>query len=186
MSSKYKFHNPNGLYFCTLTIVRWIDLFTRQRYRDIILDNLRFCLTTKGLHISGYVIMSNHIHLIASTAHPLGLSYLIGRFKSYTSKQLLDALTSAPESRRDWMLYLFRNYAVFHKKDQQFQLWTHDSHPVELLSHKMALQKLEYIHLNPVRAGWVRHPEDWLYSSASNYILGEGLLEVDMLPPVLV
>ena len=66
MSSKYKFHNPDGTYFVTFAIVRWVDVFTGDIYREIIPDSLKYCQTEKGLRLHAYVIMTNHLHLIIS------------------------------------------------------------------------------------------------------------------------
>jgi len=61
------------------------------------------------------------------------------------------------------------------------QFWKHENYPVELVSEKFIAQKLNYIHMNPVRAGLVERAEDWLYSSARNYLLQPGLMEIDLL-----
>ena len=54
MSRKYKIRDQEKLYFATLTIVEWIDLFTRQEYRDIVLNSLRYCQENKGLDLCAY------------------------------------------------------------------------------------------------------------------------------------
>jgi putative transposase len=64
MSNKYKIIDQHGLNYLTLTIVGWIDIFSRKKYRDIIIESLRYCQENKGLKIYGYVIMTNHIHLM--------------------------------------------------------------------------------------------------------------------------
>lgn len=183
MSRKYQIKNPEGLYFCTLTVVRWIDLFTRPRYRELLLENLQFCQKRKGLHINGYVVMTNHLHLLAWSEPEHPLPQVLKEFKSYTAKVFLESLKQEPESR-DWILPLFRSHAVHYKPSQAHQVWIHGSHPKEAFSPLVAMQKLEYIHLNPVKAGWVRSPADWVYSSAGNYLRGEGILEVELLPLV--
>lgn len=82
--SKYKIHNQKGLYFLTLTTVGWIDIFTRAIYRDILVESLNYCIKEKGLVVYGYVIMSNHIHLIAqSESETQSLSDIIRDFKSF-------------------------------------------------------------------------------------------------------
>ena len=60
--SKYRIWEQNGLNYITLTVVGWIDIFSRQRYRDIAIDSLRYCQQHKGLHIVGYVII-NALHI---------------------------------------------------------------------------------------------------------------------------
>ena len=67
MSSNYKFHDQERPYFVTFTVIRWIDVFTRREYKDIIVDSLKYCITHKGLQLYAWVIMSNHIHLIIGT-----------------------------------------------------------------------------------------------------------------------
>ncbi len=66
MSEKYKFHNEDGIYFITPTIVEWIDLFTRKEYCELVLDSLKFCQQEKGLVIHAWCIMPSHIHLIVN------------------------------------------------------------------------------------------------------------------------
>ncbi len=86
MSEKYKFNDPDGIYFVTLTIVFWIDLFTRRDYKDMIIESLKFCQCTKGLKIHAWCIMSSHIHLIISRSGQTSLSEILRDFKKYTSK----------------------------------------------------------------------------------------------------
>ena len=173
MSKRYRFSEEIGLHYLTLTVVGWIDVFTRQRYRDIVLDSLRYCKDHKGLHVHGYVIMSNHVHLIASTSDGASLSEVIGAFKSFTAKAIIKAVEKGPESRKEWILRMFKYYAGKNKKkgkSQMNQFWQANSHPIVLYSKKVIVQKLDYIHFNPVRAGLVEKAQDYRYSSASNYL----------------
>ena len=62
MSEKYKFHNEDGIYFITPSIVNWIDLFTRQTYSELVLDSLRYCQKEKGLIIHAWCIIPSHLH----------------------------------------------------------------------------------------------------------------------------
>lgn len=64
MSGKYKFYNPDGMYFVSFAVVRWVDVFTRNIYREVIIDSLKYCQREKGLLLHAYVIMTNHLHLI--------------------------------------------------------------------------------------------------------------------------
>lgn len=165
--ASYKITDQDKAHFMTLSIVYWIDVFTRRRYRDIAIDSLRHCQKNKGLIIYGYVIMSNHLHLMASSE--TNLSDTLRDFKKFTSKKIIESLQDEPESRRKWMLNLFVYAAKQHKRNTTYQFWTHDNHPIEIYTHEFMLQKLKYIHDNPVRAGIVESPEDYLYSSARNY-----------------
>jgi REP element-mobilizing transposase RayT len=175
MSSGYKI-SGEGLYFLTFQIVGWLDIFTRKIYRDIVVESLRYCQQHKSLDLFAYVIMSNHIHLLAQS-NKGDLSGIIRDFKNYTSKTFLDALNDPIESRRDWMKLVFEYHGRF-KNKQSHQVWTHENHAEHVYSQKFIEQKIIYIHNNPVKAGIVKNPEDYIYSSASNYADLEYILEV--------
>jgi REP element-mobilizing transposase RayT len=87
----FKIRNQAATHFLTFTIVGWIDIFTRQHYRDIIIDSFKYCQQNKGLQIGGYVIMSNHVHTIF-TATQNNLSDVVRDFKTYTSKAITKAI----------------------------------------------------------------------------------------------
>ena len=126
--------------------------------------------------------MTNHIHLIVSASGKQTLSEVIGDMKSFTAKQILQSIKTQPESRRDWLLYLFRFFAKGNKYRNEHQFWDGDNHPINLYSKKVMLQKLNYIHFNPVRANWVLMPQYYVYSSASNYLDdGRGIMKVELL-----
>ncbi len=177
MSTGYQIKEQDKLYYLTLQVVDWIDIFTRQKYRDIIIENLSYCQQNKGLEIYAWVIMSNHIHLIAKSEHA-ELSNTLRDFKSYTSKLILSEIDSPGESRKEWMLKQFKEAAFKHKRNSDYQFWTHENHAELLFSNKFVEQKLDYIHNNPVRAAIVFKPADYQYSSAIDYADGKGLLDV--------
>src|SRR5689334_15113680 len=106
MTTGWQITNQSHAYFVTFTVVDWVDVFTRKVYRDIIIDSFKFCRQFKGLKIWGYVIMSNHVHCILSTANG-NLSDVIRDFKRHTASAILNAITSPNESRRDWMMKRF-------------------------------------------------------------------------------
>lgn len=168
MSTGYKIDNQDGAYYITLQIVNWADLFSRQVYRDIVINNLQYCIANKDLIVYAYVIMSNHIHLLVQS-NSGQLSNTIRDFKSYTSKKFIQHIEQNHESRSDWLLGVFKKAAFKHKRNSHYQIWTHENHAVHVYSDKFVTQKLDYIHHNPVRAGLVRQPEDYIYSSACNY-----------------
>lgn len=180
---RYRILDQQGLNFLTCTVVESIDLFTKVAYRNILIDSLRFCQKEKGLLLFGYVFMSNHIHLIARTDEPTGLSYILQQFKSFTAKEIIKCVQDEnfPENRRKWLLNHFAFNARKNKTGSKHQLWHHDNHPIALYTPKVIRQKLDYIHLNPVKAKIVAEPEHYLYSSAANYCGRKGLLEVELL-----
>lgn len=158
-----------------------VDVFTRKEYKDILIDCFDFCRKKKGLELYAYVIMTNHIHSIAIAKKPNRLSDIIRDFKKFTASQLLPVFQSPQESRRDLKMKRFEFAASEHKRNSHYQLWTHENHPIELFTEKVTRQKLNYTHNNPVRAGIVADPEDYLYSSARNYCGLPRVLEVDLL-----
>lgn len=180
MSGGYEIRDQHAMHYLTFQVVYWIDLFSRQIYRDIVLNSFRFCREEKGLKIHGYVIMSNHIHCILSS-EKTDLSTLVKELKAYTSKQLIKTIKEEPESRREWILWMFERAAKKHKRNNKYQVWTHENQPKEMISSDFIEQKLDYIHNNPVRAGIVENAEDYLYSSARNYAEMLSLMKVDLL-----
>ena len=180
MSRAYKIHKQEGAYFLTFQIVYWVDLFSRQRYRDIVVDGLNFCVKEKGLEIYSYVIMSNHLHMILRSSKE-NLSDVIRDFKRHTSRHLVKSIFSEPESRRDWILKLFAHAANSHERNENYQVWTHENHPEEIFSPEFTFRRINYIHNNPVRAGIVENAEDYLYSSARDYAGTTGFVTVEKL-----
>lgn len=76
---------------------------------------------------------------------------------------------------------MFRYFAHHHRGTQEHQIWQPDNHPIELYSEEVTIQNLQYIHANPVRSNLVRRPEEWVYSSASNYAEAHGVYDVKLL-----
>jgi len=178
----YKIKNQYHTHFLTLTIVGWADVFTRPIYKDLLIENLAYCQKEKGLILYAYVIMSNHLHLIAAAAEgSKGLSAILRDFKKFTAKQIIKTIKEQPESRRIWLLNLFTYHAKYNTNNTSYQVWIQDNHPIELISPKWINQKINYIHNNPVRANTVRQPSDYIYSSAANYIGQKGILDVNII-----
>jgi putative transposase len=179
----YKIRNQAAIHFITFAVVEWVDVFTRKDYRDIVLDSIRFCQKEKGLLLHSWCIMSNHFHLIVS-ARDSNLSDILRDFKKFTSKQIIAAIeNNAGESRKEWMLNIFRQQGEKNSRNNTYQFWRQDNLPQELYSAAFIFQKTNYIHQNPVEAGIVARPEDYLYSSAKDYYLTKkcGLLDVAFL-----
>lgn len=176
MSTGYKIHEKEGLYFLTFQIVGWVDIFTRKIYKDIVIKSFKYCQEHKGLKLFAYVIMSNHIHLMVQS-EAADLSGFIRDFKNYTSRKFLEIINTEEESRSKWMKIVFQFHGKY-KPKQTNQFWTHNNHAELIYSQKFIEQKLEYIHNNPVKAGIVAKPEDYIYSSAGNYAGLESVIDV--------
>ena len=161
-------------YFLTCTVLNWLPLFNRPDTVQIVLDSLTFLCREKRLTLFAYVILENHLHLVAESDD---LSKEIGTFKSYTARRIIDLLKEKKAASILWQLNFFKKQ---HKTDRPYQFWQEGSHPQQIQSEEMMVQKIEYIHYNPVRRGYVEEPRHWRYSSASNYAGCGGLLEVTM------
>jgi len=174
---KQNIKKENGTYFLTMTVVNWVDVFTREAYCKTIIEAFQYCIENKGLNIYAFCIMSNHIHLVANCDETHSLSDTIRDFKKFTSKKIIDQIQKDPESRKEWMLKLFQANAANHSKTKTYKFWKDGNHAIELYNPKFTRIKVNYIHKNPVRAGYVKNIEDWKYSSASNYLGLESVLQ---------
>jgi putative transposase len=173
----------NASYYITMTVVGWIDVFTRKNHRDAITDSLRYCIKNKGLNVYAYCLMTNHFHMIVNTNEPFELKDVIRDFKKFSAKKILFQIMNEPESRREWMLNEFRKAASESSKHKTFKFWKVGNHAIELYTERFVWIRINYIHKNPVADGFVDSPEDWRYSSDGNYLGKETVLpEVCCLP----
>ncbi|MFC1651966.1 transposase [Patescibacteria group bacterium] len=165
-------------YFLTFTTIDWIDIFTTRKYFEILIDSLKFC-QKKGLKIHGYVLMRNHLHLLVSSIKK-SLPSLIQSFKRHTTREIKRVLI---KDKRKYVLQLIEK-SLSKKKGNLFQIWQHSNYPEFIETEKFFFQKLEYIHNNPVKAGYVKKPEDYLFSSARNYELhDDSIIKIDRIDP---
>ncbi|MEO6719497.1 MAG: transposase [Ferruginibacter sp.] len=159
MSSKYKFIDQEAVYFTTSTVVGWSDIFTRDIYRDILLDSIRFCQKNQGLVLHAWVLMTNHLHMICSFKNNNDPGLVLRNIKSFTAMKLVDAIINNPtESRRKYLLHTFEEEGKKSSSNFHFKFWEHENHPVLLDSIFLYNQKLNYLHWNPVTAGFVTEP----------------------------
>jgi putative transposase len=179
MATRYRFGSGEYPHFITYSVVNWIDALSRPMYKDIIVKSLKFCMDNKGLVLHSWVIMNNHVHLIASSEGDK-LEDIMRDHKKFTAKTLIDTINeNGGESRRSWMLWLFSAAGRNNSNNVYNQFWQQDNHPVQLTTPDMTRQKLNYIHHNPVRAGIVYEPQHYIYSSALDYYSqSKGLLPV--------
>jgi REP element-mobilizing transposase RayT len=175
--SRYRIHVPDAPHFLTCTAVGWLPLFARPDVATIVLDALRFLQQKERLTLHAYVVMVNHLHLIARADD---LAREVAAFKSYTARTIVDHLT---ETGARSTLHQLARHKRRHKVDRMYQVWQEGSHPQQIQGRAMLRQKLDYIHANPVRRGYVDDPVHWRYSSARIYAGQEGLLPVMRVDP---
>jgi REP element-mobilizing transposase RayT len=179
----YKIRDKQAIHFLTFAVVEWVDVFTRKEYKDVLIESLKYCQKEKGLIIFAWCIMSNHVHL-AVAARNNDLSDVLRDFKKYTSKQIIKAVEgNKQESRKDWMLRVFKQQGLSNSRNGVYQFWRQDNQPKEMYSEHFIKQKMDYIHNNPIEEGIVDKAEEYLYSSARDYYYGKkiGLLEIEWL-----
>ena len=177
----YIIRNQYAIHFITFSVIQWIDIFTRKVYADIVIDSLKYCKANKGLKIYAWCIMSNHLHLIVSTDENYMVSDVIRDFKKFTSVSILAELkNSTTESRKNWMLWIFKKAGEGNNRNKDYQFWQQDNHPIECNTNEILETRLIYLHQNPVRAGLVRYEQYYVYSSGIDYYAdGKGLIEID-------
>lgn len=176
MSRKYKILDQNDLQFLTYAVVGWVDALSRPQYKDIIVESLAHCQRAKGLRLFAWCIMTNPVHLIAKAADGVKLEDIMRDHKKFTAKAVVNAIAkNGQESRKEWLMPLLR------KPDGSIHFWQHDIHPIWLRSPDVIRINLNYIHMNPVKEGYVDEPRDYRYSSAKAYAGEPGLLDVELL-----
>jgi len=180
MGRKYKFHDNEHLYFVTFTVIDWIDAFIRKEFRDIFYNSIAYCQKEKGLQVYAYCVMTSHIHLIIGVVDNK-LSDVVRDLKSFTSRSIRKSLEAGNfESRKKWMLNRFMFRGKYNANNIDYQFWMQNNHPIILDNNALLDQKMDYIHQNPVEAGYVEKAEDWLHSSAADYYeVREGNIRIE-------
>ena len=151
---------------------------TEPKY--VITNALKHCQEKKGLELYAYCLMSSHLHILCKGTEGFILSDIMRDFKKFTSKQIVKTIQDEPESRREWMLEYFQK-SCEHLKKEQYKVWQGGYHAEIVQSNWFIKQKINYIHNNPVKDKIVTLPEDYCFSSASNYVGLDYELEVILL-----
>jgi REP element-mobilizing transposase RayT len=178
MSDKYKMREIDKAYFVTLTVVGWIDVFTRKNHKLLLVDSLKYCQQNKGLAIFGYCLMPSHLHMIVRADGQYTLSEILRDFKKYTSKAIVKQTEEEPESRREWMLEQFAKAGELLNRIKDYKFWQDGNQAKEISGNNFLEEKLDYIHNNPVEELIVSKPEEYLFSSARNYAELDNVMDV--------
>lgn len=168
--------------YLTFNVVEWIDIFVRPVFKQIIVESLNHFIEKKGLTVYAWCLMTNHLHLMAQTKQVSGLSTVADDFKKFTTKIILEDIVAEPEIRRKWVMKKFEEASTAMKLLDKFQVWQApvNSVYIDLRDEDMVNEQIEYIHNNPVRDRIVSHPEDYLHSSARDYVGLRGLVNVSL------
>jgi REP element-mobilizing transposase RayT len=166
MRNRYRISEQHSAHFVTSTIVERLPVFTTAACCDIVVRSLAYCRQQKALKVHGWVIMDNHFHAIVSGPE---LSRTIADLRKFTAHEILVQLKV---EGRDWLLNQLSYFCAAHKQSSAHQVWQEGVHPQSITTDAMMLQKLEYLHNNPVKRGLVASPEHWRYSSAHEWLPG--------------
>lgn len=162
--------------FFTATILEWKSLLADDNYKDIIIKSLKFLKEEGSIVIYAFVIMPNHIHLIWQIQDGYKQDNIQMRFLKFTAQQMKFKLIDTNDPRL--------NQFVVNAKDRNYQFWQRNSLSIDLWTHDVFMQKMDYIHNNPLQEKWrlAEFPEDYKYSSAKFYYSGHdefGILSHD-------
>jgi REP element-mobilizing transposase RayT len=177
----YRVYEHHRIHFITLTVIDWIDIFTRPTLAKIIVDALDYSRKDGQLEIYAWCLMSNHLHVVCCAGKDFRFGDVMRNFKSNTSKQLIQQIKREGESRRSWMLPAFKHATAHLKRPQNFKVWKTGYHALTARDGNALWRMIFYTHNNPVKAGWVELPEDYMYSSARNYAGRKALIPIDQL-----
>jgi putative transposase len=182
---KDKKENPNQktCSYLTFNTVDWVDVFNRPVYKEVIAEALNQFIKEKGLIVYSWCLMTNHLHLVADCKPNTTLALFERDFKKYTTNEILEAIDLEPDLRREWMLQRFEHFSQSLKRIEKFQIWQNCSNPsfIEFKQVFKLQERILYVHENPVRDKIVARPEDYLYSSAGDYMGKKGLVNVTVI-----
>lgn len=169
---RYKTSDEGKTYFITSSAINWLPLFAKPDLATIVINSLNFLHKNQRLIIHAWVLMETHMHLVASSPD---MSSEIRNMKAYTGRSIVNYLkTFGP----DLFLKQMEICKNKHKTDQDYQVWQEGYHPELIIGESMLSTKIQYVHYNPVKRGYVDHPEHWRYSSARDYMGVDGLVPV--------
>jgi len=181
MDRPYQIDDQNAVHFLTITVIDWMDVFTRKEYKLEIVDSLNYCVEKKGLDIYAWCLMSNHLHLLCRAKEPHRLSDIMRDFKKFTAMNIIKSMEKeSVESRKKWMLNQMEFRANNINRIAKYKFWKDGLHAIFIDSTKFFEQKFHYIHQNPVEAMIVEEEEHYLFSSARDYTGVKGLVKVSL------
>jgi len=172
MATRFPIHDEQAPHFLTCTINDGWPVLARPPAARVVLNALQHMQEARRMRLYAYVVMENHLHLVAEAAH---LSREIQAFKSFTAHRIVAVLTECGATHA---LTMLRHSKRACRNDRTYQVWRTCNYPKQLVDTAMVKQKIAYIHDNPVRRGYVDEATHWRYSSARNYTGQSGLIDV--------
>jgi|AntRauTorckE6833_2_1112554.scaffolds.fasta_scaffold00420_12 REP element-mobilizing transposase RayT len=160
---RYKILDERYPYFITTTVVNRCPVFEQEEFAQIITEGLNFLVNEREVDIYAYIIMPDHIHVIAKG---INLGKHFSSFKSYSARRIIDSIE---RNKMHDLLNAFKEAKRKFKKDRTHQFWAEGFHPKQIFNTDVMRQKISYIHYNPVKVGLVTHPKIWKNSSFGDY-----------------
>ena len=169
-------------YFITLNTIDWVDVFIRPVYKQVVVHTLNHFIESKGLIVYSWCLMTNHLHLLVQSKPGVEIADLEYEYCQFTNQKIVEAIATEPVSRREWMLQHFRNNGV----SMDCSVWQLNGNRVliNLDDSARLAEYVEYIHENPVRDRFVDVSPEYLYSSARDYSVRKGLVQITKIPAV--
>ncbi len=156
----------NGIEFFTATCLNWQPLLQEDSRKDIIIKSLKFLVEDKRIWLYAFVVMPNHIHFLWRKQDKWVEKNIQQIFLKYTAQQIKFDMI---DSQKADELELYRSTQA----DRDYHFWERRAYSTTMYNRKVASQKVDYIHYNPVKAGLCEKPEDYRYSSHDYYELNE-------------
>jgi len=173
----FKSNEPNLVHYVTAVTYQRVPVFSNEHCCALFVEALSETRLKDPFKLIGYVLMPDHFHLLANPLS-MDITRLVGRLKGRGASRILRWLRAENKTRSLDKLALRRPLA----SGQTHALWLKDFSAVDIWSHKFIRQKLNYIHMNPVRAGLCDHPAKWRWSSYHAYLpheSGDVPIEID-------
>ncbi len=155
----------NGIEFCTAACLNWQPLLRHDERKDIVMNSLKFLVDDKRIWLYGFVLMPNHLQLMWCKQDEWAGKSVTQMFLKYTAQQIKFGMLNRHTDELE-------NYRST-QADRQYHFWERRSYPASIFNRKVASQKIDYMHYNPVKAGMCELPEQYYYSSARYYELNE-------------
>ena len=181
MSDKYRIFKGDDPYFVTFTIVDWLKVLSDDSYKMVLIESIIYCQKNKGLNLYGYCIMPNHVHMIIQATGAFSISDILRDLKKFTSKAIVSKLEEEKPNGYKEYLNSFLEAGKPLKRIKTFKVWQDGNQAKLIFSNRFLLEKLAYIHNNPVEYGLCEVPWTYKYSSATNYAGMNSILDVILL-----
>lgn len=149
----------NPFYYITFVTHNRLNIFQKDKMKDLTCDFLNEARNSGEFLIFAYVLMPDHIHLI--TDSPDRSSVILRYLKGITARRIIDYL-----KENNFQISLDKLGHKTRKGNWKYSLWQHRSNVLSLISESILMEKVNYIHLNPVRENLVKIPTDYRWSSA--------------------